>query len=119
MLSVHNEWEDMEFTENMNLLYLSRGFKKFPTRGYLKFRFTSLFISLRTVFTLSKYLKTTKPEFLFVSMMPFIAWISLKLSRNNNTNLLLAYRAILEIIILEDSFGEKFLVAQIGLLPSL
>ena len=90
LLSVHNEWEDMEFTENMNLLYLSRGFKKFPTRGYLKFRFTSLFISLRTVFTLSKYLKTTKPEFLFVSMMPFIAWVALKISRNDYTKFIVS-----------------------------
>mgnify|MGYP006248227905 CR=1 FL=1 len=64
----------MEFAQNMNLVNLSTAFKKFPTRGYLKFRFTSLIISLRTIITLSKYLKKTKPEFLFVSMMPFIAW---------------------------------------------
>ena len=119
MLSVHNEWEDMEFTENMNLLYLSRGFKKFPTRGYLKFRFTSLFISLRTVFTLSKYLKTTKPEFLFVSMMPFIAWIALKISRNDYTKFIVSIQGYPRNNYFRRFMWRKVLKVQIKLLLSL
>ena len=80
LLSIHKEWDDLDFNQNMNLIYLSKLFKNFPTKGYLIFRIVSILVSLRTVFALSKYLKNNNPDILFVSMMPFVAWLGLKLS---------------------------------------
>ncbi len=90
LLSVHKEWEDLKITKNMKLISLSTIFKNFPTTGYFTFRFTSFFISIRTIFTLSKYLKINKPKILFVSMMPFVAWLALKFSKELNTKLILS-----------------------------
>ena len=80
LLSIHKEWDDLDFNQNMNLIYLSKLFKNFPTKGYLIFRIVSILVSLRTVFALSKYLKNNNPDILFVSMMPLVAWLGLKLS---------------------------------------
>ena len=80
LLSIHKEWDDLDFNQNMNLIYLSKLFKNFPTKGYLIFRIVSILVSLRTVFALSKYLKNNNPDILFASMMPFVAWLGLKLS---------------------------------------
>ncbi|MAJ90286.1 MAG: hypothetical protein CMD08_03325 [Flavobacteriales bacterium] len=80
MLSIHKEWEDLNFSQNMNLIYLSKLFKNFPTKGYLIFRTVSILVSLRTVFAISNYIKKNNPNILFVSMMPFVAWLGLKLS---------------------------------------
>ena len=55
-------------------------FKNFPTKGYLTFRLVSVLVALRTIFALSNYLKKNNPNILFVSMMPFVAWLGLKLS---------------------------------------
>ena len=84
LLSIHKEWDDLDFNQNMNLIYLSKLFKKFPTKGYLIFRIVSILVSLRTAFALSKYLKNNNPVILFVSMMPFVAWLGLKLSGNSD-----------------------------------
>jgi len=83
LLSVHKEWDNLKLNKNMKLIRLSTNFKNFPTTGYLAFRITSLIISLRTIFTLSRYIKANKPKILFVSMMPFVAWLAIKLSRKN------------------------------------
>ncbi len=85
LLSVHKEWDNLNFSKKMNLIYLSRSFKNFPTTGYLTFRFVSVIIALRTVVTLSNYLKNNNPEILFASMMPFVAWLGLKLSGRSDT----------------------------------
>ena len=80
MLSVHREWEGLEFLNNMKLTYLSTKFKDVPTQGYFVFRAISFLLALRTLFTLSSYLKSKSPNILFVSMMPTLAWCCLKLS---------------------------------------
>ncbi len=84
LLSIHKEWENLNFNQNMNLVYLSKIFKNFPTKGYLIFRLVSILVALRTVFALSSYLKRNNPNILFVSMMPFVAWLSLKMSRRSD-----------------------------------
>ncbi len=80
MLSVHREWEGLEFLNNMKLTYLSTKFKDVPTKGYFVFRAISFLLAFRTLFTLSSYLKSKSPNILFVSMMPTLAWCCLKLS---------------------------------------
>ncbi|MEC7881232.1 MAG: glycosyltransferase [Chloroflexota bacterium] len=80
MLSVHKEWDDLEFLENMRLIKLSNIFNSFPTTGYIIFRLVSIFIAVRTIFTISSYLKKNKPGVLFASMMPAVAWLGLKIS---------------------------------------
>ena len=80
LLSIHKEWEDLNFNQKMNLIYLSKLFKNFPTKGFLIFRIVSILVALRTVFALSNYIKKNNPNILFVSMMPFVAWLGLKLS---------------------------------------
>ena len=80
LLSVHKEWEDLNFSQKMNLVYLSKLFKNFPTKGYLTFRLVSILVAIRTIFSLSGYLNKNNPKILFVSMMPFVAWLGLKLS---------------------------------------
>ena len=66
LLSIHKEWENLHFNQNMNLIHLSKLFKNFPTTGYFTFRLVSLLIGLWAVVTLSKYLKnaTLKNSFL-------------------------------------------------------
>ena len=44
------------------------------------FRLVSIFIAVRTIFTISNYLKKNKPTVLFASMMPVVAWLGLKIS---------------------------------------
>ena len=78
MLSVHREWEGLEFLNNMKLTYLSTKFKDVPTKGYFVFRAISFLLALRTLFTLSSYLSSKSPNILFVSMMPTLAWCCLK-----------------------------------------
>ena len=80
MLSIHKEWNDLDLLENMRLIRLSSIFNNFPTTGYVKFRLVSFLIGVRTIFTISSYLKKNKPGILFVSMMPIVAWIGLKIS---------------------------------------
>ena len=87
MLSVHKEWDDLEFLENMRLIKLSNIFNSFPTTGYIMFRLVSIFIAVRTIFTISNYLKKNKPTVLFASMMPVVAWLGLKISgQKSNKN---------------------------------
>ena len=90
LLSIHKEWDDLDFNQNMNLIYLSKLFKNFPTKGYLIFRIVSILVSLRTVFALSKYLKNNNPDILFVSMMPFVAWLGLKLSGKSDISFIIS-----------------------------
>ena len=70
----------LDLLENMRLIRLSSIFNNFPTTGYVKFRLVSFLIGVRTIFTISSYLKKNKPGILFVSMMPIVAWIGLKIS---------------------------------------
>ena len=85
MLSVHKEWEDLDFSKNMRLTYLSTNFKKLPTTGFFIFRIVSFLIAIRTIFTISNYIKKNKPQILFVSMMPVVAWLGLKLSGQSSS----------------------------------
>ncbi|MBM31883.1 MAG: hypothetical protein CL764_03385 [Chloroflexi bacterium] len=80
LLSVHKEWEGLKLEKNMKITYLSTNFKRMPTKGFFIFRFVSLLIGIRTIFSLASYLKSNKTEILFASMMPSIAWLALKIS---------------------------------------
>tara|TARA_Y100000996_G_scaffold119535_1_gene89319 strand:- start:1225 stop:2352 length:1128 start_codon:yes stop_codon:yes gene_type:complete len=80
LLSIHKEWNDLDLLENMRLIRLSNIFNNFPTTGYIKFRIVSFLVGVRTIFTISSYLKKNKPAILFTSMMPVVAWIGLKIS---------------------------------------
>jgi len=91
MLSVHKEWDDLEFLENMRLIKLSNIFNNFPTTGYIIFRAVSILIAVRTIFTISNYIKKNKPSVLFTSMMPVVAWLGLKISgQRSNTKLVVS-----------------------------
>ena len=91
MLSVHKEWDDLEFIENMRLIKLSNIFNNFPTTGYIIFRAVSILIAVRTIFTISNYIKKNKPSVLFTSMMPVVAWLGLKISgQRSNTKLVVS-----------------------------
>ena len=91
MLSVHKEWDDLVFPDNMKLTYLSTNFKNFPTKGFFVFRIVSLLIGFRSLFSLASFLRSNKPEILFVSMMPVIAWLGLKLSgKSKKINLVIS-----------------------------
>jgi glycosyltransferase involved in cell wall biosynthesis len=80
MLSVHKEWEGLKLVTNMKLIKLSKVFNSLPTEGFFIFRIISALVALRTLFTLSSYIRTNKPNILFVSMMPTLAFISLLIS---------------------------------------
>ena len=91
MLSIHKEWNDLDLLENMRLIRLSSIFNNFPTTGYVKFRLVSFLIGVRTIFTISSYLKKKKPGILFVSMMPIVAWLGLKISgQRSSTKLVIS-----------------------------
>ena len=91
MLSIHKEWNDLDLLENMRLIRLSDIFNNFPTTGYIKFRLVSFLIAARTIFTISSYLKKHKPGILFVSMMPVVAWLGLKISgQRSSTKLVIS-----------------------------
>ncbi len=80
MLSVHKEWEGLKLVTNMKLIKLSKVFNSLPTEGFFIFRLISALVALRTLFTLSSYIRSSKPNILFVSMMPTLAFISLLIS---------------------------------------